>query len=220
MEFGLCEVFKSYGDLQVLHDFSLAFPVGEISCLLGPSGIGKTTILNIIAGSVRPESGRVIGDSQGNLSYLFQESLLLPWLTALENVCYLMDDNRTKSSKEQEAQELLALMELEEFQDRYPVELSGGMARRVSLARALACPRPLMLLDEPFTGLDSELKSRIVPVVRERITREQRTVVLVTHDIDVAREIGRHLFFCKKGDDGTLEAIKATDEEKNYAIQV
>ena len=211
MEFGLCKIFKSFGQLQVLSDFSLEFPVGKINCLLGASGIGKTTILNIVAGNVRPDSGKVIDYFQGNLSYLFQESLLLPWLTVKENVCYLMDDGRKTSAKEQEASELLSLMELEEFHDWYPTELSGGMARRVSLARALACSMPLMLMDEPFSGLDSDLKTRIVPVVRERICRQQRTAVLVTHDIGVAREIGHHLFFCKKGATGCLEAAETAD---------
>ncbi len=90
MEFRLCNVCKSYEQLAVLSDLNLTFPVGKISCLLGPSGIGKTTILNIIAGSTVPDSGTVINDFAGRVSYLFQESLLLPWLTVLDNVCYLM----------------------------------------------------------------------------------------------------------------------------------
>ncbi len=212
MDFCLRNVCKSYDQLAVLDKLNLSFPEGKISCLLGPSGIGKTTILNIIAGGMAPDSGMVSDDFAGKVSYLFQESLLLPWLTVLENICYLMAEDRNQPEKEQEALELLALMELEGCHGQYPAGLSGGMARRVALARALACPRPLLLMDEPFTGLDSELKTRIVDVVSHRISLQQRTAVIVTHDIAVAKKIGHHLFFCKKGADGIFEI-----EEKKAA---
>ncbi len=210
MQLCLNNVCKSYGKLAVLSDLNLSFPVGKISCLLGPSGIGKTTILNIIAECMAPDSGTVNNNFAGRISYLFQESLLLPWLTVLDNVCYLMAEERSRAEKEQEALELLALMELEGCHGQYPAALSGGMARRVALARALACPMPLLLMDEPFTGLDSELKTRIVDVVYDRICLQQRTAVIVTHDIEVAEKIGHHLFFCKKGVGGIF-----TVEEKN-----
>ncbi len=217
MEFCLRNVCKSYGELHVLRDLNLEFPVGKISCLLGPSGIGKTTILNIIAGCIKPDSGEVVSRFHGSVSYLFQESLLLPWLTVLENICYLMENQRSKASKKQEALELLKLMELEGSHGQYPAGLSGGMTRRVALARALACPGPLLLMDEPFTGLDSELKTRIVHAVRERICLTQRTAVIVTHDMNVAKRIGDHLFFCKKGTDGILEAVETRDTTKAHA---
>ncbi len=211
MEFRLDNVSKSYGNLHVLKDLTLQFPVGKISCLMGPSGIGKTTILNIIAGCIRPDTGEIINEFKDRLSYLFQESLLLPWLTVLENICYLMGEDKSKSQKELDAMELLSLMALSGCQGYYPEELSGGMARRVALARALACPAPLLLMDEPFTGLDNELKTRIVNGVCSHIRLHQRTTVIVTHDMEVARNIGDHLFFCKKGDDGILVERKTKE---------
>ncbi len=205
MEFRLDNISKTYGQLQVLKELGMTFPVGKISCLMGPSGIGKTTILNIIAGAIPPDAGDIISDFCGNVSYLFQESLLLPWLTVMENICYLMEEDKSKSEKEKQALGLLELMELSECENQYPAELSGGMERRVALARALACPAPLLLMDEPFTGLDTELKNRIVDGVCNHIRLQQRTAVIVTHDMEVAKKIASHLFFCKKGPDGILQ---------------
>ncbi len=204
MGFRLDKISKSYGDIHILKNLSLSFPVGKISCLMGPSGIGKTTILNIIADCTAPDAGKVISDFHGQLSYLFQESLLLPWLTVMENICYLMGNDKNRTPKEEEALELLSLMELSGCQNHYPTELSGGMARRVALARALACPAPLLLMDEPFTGLDNELKIRIADVVRNHIRLQQRTALIVTHDMEIASKIADHLFYCKKGNEGLL----------------
>ncbi len=210
MQFRLCNISKSYGQLQVLKNLNMTFPVGKISCLMGPSGIGKTTILNILAGCTHPDTGRVFSGFHANLSYLFQESLLLPWLTVMENICYLMAEDKSKAEKERGALQLLAAMELAGCHGQYPGELSGGMERRVALARALACPMPLLLMDEPFTGLDSELKTRVVDAVCGRIVIQQRTTVIVTHDMEVAQKIGDNLFFCEKGPDGILQVTETT----------
>ncbi len=220
MEFRLHNICKSYDETDVLTELNLAFPVGKISCLMGPSGIGKTTILNIIAGGIAADSGEVIGDFNQETSYLFQESLLLPWLTVMENICYLMAEETTKEDKEREAQELLALMELEGCQGHYPAGLSGGMARRVALARALACPAPLLLMDEPFTGLDSALKMRIVKRVYTYISTQQRTAVIVTHDMEAANAIGDHLFYCKKGINGIVVEQGSKEQANSATIPV
>lgn len=208
MKFGLREVSKAYDGLTVLDDLSLEFPVGKISCLLGPSGIGKTTILNIVAGWVSPDSGALISPFNGSVSYLFQESLLFPWMTVMENVCYLMDESLAYAEKQELARELLSHMELDGFDTHYPRELSGGMVRRVALARALGCPNSLLLMDEPFTALDSRLKTRIVEVVRKNIVSRAQTVVLVTHDQKVAEQIGDCACFCSKKEAGGLEVRK------------
>lgn len=205
MKFGLENVSKSYDGVVVLDDLSLEFPVGKVSCLLGPSGIGKTTILNIVAGWTRPDSGELITPFSGGTSYLFQESLLLPWMTVMENVCYLMDESLGYAGKKEQAQQMLSHMELSRFTKHYPGELSGGMARRVALARALACPNALLLMDEPFTALDSELKTRIVEVVREHVVSKSQTVVLVTHDDLVVEQMGDNACICRKKEDGGLE---------------
>lgn len=208
MKFGLKKVSKSYDGVVVLNDLSLEFPVGKVSCLLGPSGIGKTTILNIVAGWTRPDSGELITPFHGGISYLFQESLLLPWMTVMENVCYLMDESLGYAEKKEQAQQMLSHMELYGCSNHYPRELSGGMARRVALARALSCPKGLLLMDEPFTALDSELKTRIVEVVQGHIASKSQTVVLVTHDDMVVEQMGDYACFCHKKEDGGLEIDK------------
>lgn len=208
MSFGLKKVSKAYGELVVLDNLSLEFPVGKVSCLLGPSGIGKTTILNIVAGWVSPDSGQMITPFSGGISYLFQESLLLPWMTVMENVCYLMDETLDSRERTKLAQDMLSSMELGNFANHYPGELSGGMARRIALARALSSPKSLLLMDEPFTGLDSDLKTRILEVVRENIVTKGQTAVIVTHDNMISEQIGDCTCSCRRKEAGGLEVVK------------
>ncbi len=197
-------VGKSFGGLRVLDSFSLSLEDKSISCFLGPSGIGKTTILNIIAGLIIPDSGRLNNPYDGKISYLFQDSMLMPWMTVRQNICYLMDDSLDKAEKYCMADELIRDMELEGFHNHYPVELSGGMARRTALARALACPEPLLIMDEPFASLDSHLKTRIIDRVKDNIISQKRTAIMVTHDQNTALCIADKIYQFVKSKDGAL----------------
>ena len=146
------KISLKYGDNTVLHDLSYEFEEGKLTAILGESGVGKTTLLNIIAGLLKPSSGRMTNTHE-RISYVFQDPRLFDWMTATENVSTVSNDTL--------AVEMLTLMGLEDSLDKYPAELSGGMKQRVSLARALAYSPDLILLDEPFKGLDPELRREV-----------------------------------------------------------
>jgi NitT/TauT family transport system ATP-binding protein len=182
-------VSKSFDSLKVLDDVSLHISSGEIVGVVGPSGSGKTTILKLITGIVTPESGsiRVAG---GTVGYVFQEPRLLPWRTAVDNVAApLLALGMDKTAARAKAAVWLGQMGLEGFEQYHPAELSGGMAQRVSVARALAVEPSILLMDEPFSNMDMELKSSLM-VTLQRILRERRTTaVYVTHDLTEALQL-------------------------------
>jgi NitT/TauT family transport system ATP-binding protein len=206
------DISKTYSNHRVLDRFNLEIPRNTITCLLGASGIGKTTLINILAGIIQPDRGKILSPfAAGEISYLFQESLLLPWMTVQQNISYLMGGNLSREEKRTEADKLTRMMELDGFSSHYPAELSGGMIRRTALARALAMPAPLLIMDEPFVSLDTDLKDRIIDIVQENIENKQRTAVIVTHDIQMARQIGARIFIAQKGVDGCLR-VKPEEE--------
>lgn len=171
MSVSLKNVSFAYGDTPVLRDVTWHLPDSGVVCLWGASGCGKTTALRLLAGLEKPDSGAVCG--AGRVSMVFQEDRLLPWRTALENVLLTGADVK-------KAGELLAELGLtvEEAQ-AYPQHLSGGQQRRVALARALAAESDILLLDEPFNGLDEGTWMDVVPLIKK--VAETRPVVLVTH---------------------------------------
>lgn len=170
------ELTVRYGGQDILKDFTLELPESGCVCLFGPSGCGKTTLLHALAGlnrQAKVEEGL-------RLSMVFQEDRLLPWQTALQNVM-ISGGGRQKSL------ELLEELGLMEAADKYPAELSGGMRARVALARALACPAELLLLDEPFHGLDREAKERALALTRQCCAG--KLTLFVTHDEWEARAL-------------------------------
>ena len=151
-----------YGQRTVLDRFSLVLPETGITILRGPSGCGKTTLLRLLAGLEQPEEGSISGVAPGETAFLFQEDRLFPWRTARQQLTDVLPRQRRG-----EWQRWLALTELEGEGERYPAQLSGGMARRLALARALACGGAVYLLDEPFTGVDAGRAERILGRVRK-----------------------------------------------------
>ena len=163
----------SYADKAVLQDFSLSLPLTGVTALRGPSGCGKTTLLRVIAGLERPQSGKILGISPQETGFLFQENRLFPWRTVQQHLTDVMP--RPDSVK---ARELLTLVELEGEEALYPAQLSGGMGRRLALARVLALESKLLLLDEPFSGVDPDRAERILA----RLKAFGVPVVLVSHE--------------------------------------
>ena len=163
----------------VVYDLSFSFENKKKYAIMGESGSGKTTILNVIAGLLKPQSGEVVKDEPCKISYVFQEPRLFNWLTVLENVS--IATGLDKTAGEEIAKKLLKDLGLEESLYQYPTELSGGMKQRVSIARALAYDPDVLLIDEPFKELDSETRTKTADYLFEYC--KDKTVIMVTHDI-------------------------------------
>jgi len=171
-------VSKGFGPLVLFEGLDLEVRRGEVLALLGPSGCGKTTLLDLAAGLLNPDDGRI--EAPRTRSYVFQEPRLLPWESVLENAAYAMDPAIPRTDRMERARAMLEVFELTEAADKRPDEISGGMARRTALARALLAPHDVLLLDEPFSSLDPSLRGRIIDRTAPRIT--ESAVILVTHD--------------------------------------
>jgi putative ABC transport system ATP-binding protein len=198
-------VRKTYlmGDLTVhaLRGLDLTVARGEFIVLLGPSGSGKTTTLNILGGLDRPSDGRVVVDGEeiarfnerrltgyrrAKVGFIFQFFNLIPTLTALENVEFALALTQSGRSLKNRAQELLAVVSLQDRADHFPSQLSGGEQQRVAIARSLANKPPLLLADEPTGNLDVATGRQVLQAIRDLNRREGATVVLVTHNVSIA----------------------------------
>ena len=176
---------KSYDGRVVLGGLSHAFPHGALTCVTGRSGCGKTTLLRLIAGLEAPDGGSVVGVPEGGISMVFQEDRLPPQLSAADCLrCVLKKDPRREAA----IAEALEALGLDGTSPQPVREFSGGMRRRVALARALLFPSPLVLLDEPFKGLDADTRRRAVAFTLPRLA--DRTTLLVTHDPEDVADFG------------------------------
>lgn len=183
-------VSKSYGAKTVFENFMLDIKDGEILCVLGKSGSGKTTLLNILA-ELTEFSGQTEGVPQ-RVGYIFQEPRLLPNLTVAENLAYI-------GATESAIEEILRKTELIALKDKRPKTLSGGEKQRVSIARAFLTDAPLLLLDEPFSSLDTALKIRLSRVFAELWKEKKNTAVFVTHDIEEAWMLAHRIVVIEDG---------------------
>ena len=182
-------VFMSFYDLQketkVLEDLSFQINVGSIYILIGPSGCGKSTILNLVADIIKPTSGNILKPS--SIGYMFQKDNLLEWLTILDNVLIGLKIQRKLTPEAViYAKELLVKYGLEEFINAYPSELSGGMRQRVALIRAIIINPKMLLLDEPFSALDSQTRIEVSYDIYNILKDLNITTLMVTHDISEA----------------------------------
>ena len=185
---------KRYGDITVFHNISMTIDEGKVTCLLGPSGCGKTTLLNLVSGLKKPDSGSVVHEPEGRISYIFQEPRLLPWKNTFENVHYIIPNSISNEEKNRITSYYLEETGLADFHNLLPHELSGGMQRRVSIARAFAYPSSLLIMDEPFVSLDEETKGRIIDLFQTLREKDGRTVLFVTHDKREAALLGDRIY--------------------------
>jgi NitT/TauT family transport system ATP-binding protein len=191
-------VSKAYGDewerQEVIKDLSLDIAPGALTVVVGPSGCGKSTLVNLVAGFERPDSGeivlngrRITGPSKERM-VVFQETALIPWQTTYQNVIFgpkLRGDYNRKELR-QRAEELLAKVGLAEFMHKYPLQLSGGMQRRAELARALINQPQIMIMDEPFRGLDAMSRGLMQEFFLRLFEENRRTNLFVTSEIEEA----------------------------------
>jgi NitT/TauT family transport system ATP-binding protein len=183
-------LFKSWGQMVIFRDFSITFPKGEITSILGPSGCGKTTLLSILAGSLIPDKGEVSDFLNTNVSVIFQDARLMPWMTTLANIEFVLRDRFNEIKSRSLALDYLEMMGLTDFKSYFPGQLSGGMKQRVSMARAFAYPSEIILMDEPFRALDVKLKEKLISEFLKLWEKDKRTVIFVTHDINEALILG------------------------------
>ncbi|NNG05897.1 MAG: ABC transporter ATP-binding protein [Inquilinus sp.] len=172
-------------------------PEGQLVCLVGPSGCGKTTLLNLIGGLDSDFDGEIAFDAapaDRRIGYMFQTPRLMPWLTVLDNVRLVLDDETDAA-----ARRLLVEMELGDVLDAYPSQLSGGMQRRVALARAFAIEPQLLLLDEPFVSLDAPIADRLRTALLDLWKSRPTTVLFVTHDLREALCLADRIVFLSAG---------------------
>ena len=176
----------------VLRDINLTIEENEFICIVGPSGGGKTTLLNLMAGFEKPNAGHLyyrgeeITGTSRSRGVVFQEFSLLPWMNVLKNVMFSVDDNLKTSEQKAIAEKYIEMVGLTEFKDQRPSNLSGGMKQRVAIARTLAMEPDVMLMDEPFSALDEQTRKKLDHDILDLWKNDKRTVVFITHNIDEA----------------------------------
>jgi len=194
-DYVLKDIHKSYGSLEVLKGVHMTIPEGTVASIIGPSGCGKTTLLRIVSGMLKQDSGSVTGFEGKTLSCVFQEPRLLEWMNVYKNVEWVLRDIIGDPAKRRDIiDKYLDIAGLSEYRGFYPCSLSGGMTQRTAIARAFAYPSKLLLMDEPFKSIDFERKSKMMDSVRKLWEIDHRTVFFVTHDIQEAAMLGDIIF--------------------------
>lgn len=183
----LINISKSFDDAIILRDLTLNFPAGQITTILGPSGCGKSTLLNIVTGLEEYDSGQIVFNGSPTLGYMMQDDLLLPWRTLEQNLTLGLEVLKGNQAKKTDLlRNFIEDFDLDGYEDYLPESLSGGMKQRTALIRTLACKPDLLLLDEPFSNLDFDIKLKIQRNILAYSHQNDSTVVLVTHDIEDA----------------------------------
>ncbi len=219
MSIEIRNVTKRFGEFLALDDVSLEVPDGSLTAVLGPSGSGKSTLLRVVAGLERPDSGEVLlagKDATGlspqrrDVGFVFQHYAAFKHMTVRDNVGFaLAIRKRPKREIAERVDELLELVQLKGFADRYPSKLSGGQRQRMALARALAAKPEVLLLDEPFGALDARVRAELRDWLRRLHDEVHVTTVFVTHDQEEAMEVADHVAVLNAG---RLEQVGAPAE--------
>lgn len=220
------DVSKYFSEKLVLHHLNLHVLDHEIISIIGPSGVGKSTLFNIIAGLLTPSSGEVLLDGEsvidmpGKVSYMLQKDLLLPYKTIEENITLpLILQGVKKKEALQRANQLLEEFNMASVSKSYPKDLSGGMRQRIALLRTYLFSSNLILLDEPFSALDSFTKSEIHEWYLNIHKKLSLTTLFITHDIDEAIKLSDRIYILKNQSDDQLDMIKLS-KEKNADFQL
>lgn len=184
---------------KALNDINLKIDKGSFTTIVGKSGCGKSTLLRIIAGLEEAAEGKIIGREKIKSSLVFQEARLMPWLTVEENILFPLKKRREKSESLKKGKEHLDLLGLNDFKDAYPDQISGGMAQRTALGRALVYDSNLILMDEPLGSLDAFNRYKLQQELQNIFSKNNKTVIFVTHDIDEAIFLGDRVLIMESG---------------------
>ena len=202
------------GEVVALKDIDLTINRGEFVCLLGPSGCGKSTLLNAIAGFSHPTrggiavEGRAVSEPGPDRGMVFQEYALFPWMSVAQNIAFGLEiKGMSRAAIEARVAELLDMLKLAEFRDRFPKDLSGGMRQRVAIARVLALDSPVMLMDEPFGALDALTRAHLQDQLMEIQMRLRNTVIMITHDVDEAVLLSDRIVMMTNGPSATIGEV-------------
>jgi nitrate/nitrite transport system ATP-binding protein len=207
---------QSGATTTIFEDLWLSMPRGEFGCVIGHSGCGKTTVLNILAGLDEPSEGTVIVDGQAiegtslDRAVIFQSHALLPWRTVMGNVAYAVSSKWRKWDKARvraHAQKFIDIVGLTGSEHKRPSELSGGMKQRVGIARALSITPKIMLMDEPFSALDALTRGTLQDEVRRICLETGQTAFMITHDVDEAIYLADKIFLMTNGPGAVLAEV-------------
>lgn len=220
-------IIKNYGTREVLSNISFEVEEGKVTVILGESGCGKSTLLGILSKNILDYSGEIEfeRDITKGISYIFQEDTLIPWKNIYENIRYVLMDKISKEEMEKYIDKYLKMVNLQDYKKEYPQALSGGMKRRVGIARAFAFPSDYLFMDEPFEFLDIKTKKEIIDYFKILQLKEKKTVLFITHDIGAALELGDNIVVfsqkptkIKKIFKNILDKNKVRDEIKNLFL--
>lgn len=211
-------LFFSYDGKPLLKDISLSLKKGEFLSIVGSSGCGKSTIIKLIAGIEKADSGTIKSESTG---YMPQKDLLLPWRTVLDNILLPVEISKQNLKVEKEkALEYLKKLKLDEYQNSFPNELSGGMRQRVSFLRTLFTQGEILLLDEPFSALDMITKEQLQKWLLEILNDFKKSVIFITHDINEAIFLSDRILVCKNSPLDSFEEFKISSQIKNSPEEI
>nr|WP_311521480.1 ATP-binding cassette domain-containing protein [uncultured Porphyromonas sp.] len=233
------DLHMSFGQKEVLKGVNATFKPGECSLIIGKSGVGKTVLMKCVIGLLEPTKGRVVYDDielqalspeetrllRQKVGMLFQNSALFDSMNVMENVLYPLDmfSNEKGASRRARAKECLERVQLYDARYKYPGEISGGMKKRVAIARAIALRPRYLFCDEPTSGLDPETSKMIDILLREITLEDQMTTIVNTHDMNSVANIGDHVLFVHGGNiwwEGKGKDIEKSDDEvlKNFVF--
>lgn len=214
----ILDLKKRYDDKIIFDGLNLDIEEEKITVILGQSGCGKTTLLNIICGFINDYTGEIKFESDivDGIPYIFQEDALIPWKTVYKNIDYVLKNKiKEKDKREFIIEKYLKMVKLSSSKDSYPNVLSGGMKRRVGIARAFAFPSKYLLMDEPFEFLDVKTKYDIIHDFKEMQSVDKKTVILITHDIELAVALGDNIIILGSNPTDVVKEIR-NSKENNF----
>jgi NitT/TauT family transport system ATP-binding protein len=190
-------VTKSFSGQTLFNNMSLNISLNKTTAIAGPSGSGKTTLLRLIAGLDKDFKGTITGVPE-RISFMFQEDRLLPWKDVKGNIEFVLKGNMEKTAMDAAVNQIIEEVRLSGHENKTPSSLSGGMKRRVALARAFCYPSDLLILDEPFNGLDAQLKKDMADLFDRLFIRAGKSAIIVTHDAEVIKGLSCEVIDIKK----------------------